>query len=115
LPWLHGAKPKDIAPLIFEASKKKKWTVAQALHNKGWITNIKMDVSLTMPHIQKYLSLWNRLLGVILHENNVDTIVWNLSTNGEYSLTSAYNAEFFTATLINFNKMVWKAWATPKG
>jgi hypothetical protein len=39
-PWLEGEKPKDIAPLIYEAFKEKKCTVAQALHNKGWVTNI---------------------------------------------------------------------------
>jgi hypothetical protein len=31
--WLNGEKPKDIASLIFEASKMKNCTVAQALHN----------------------------------------------------------------------------------
>jgi hypothetical protein len=60
-PWLYGEKPKDIAPLIYEAFKKKRCTMAQTLHNKGWVANIKMDASLTVPHIQKYFRLWNRL------------------------------------------------------
>jgi hypothetical protein len=33
LPWLNGMMPKDIAPLIFEASTRNKWKVNQALHN----------------------------------------------------------------------------------
>jgi hypothetical protein len=31
---------------------------------------------------------------------------WNLTPNGEYS---AYNAQFFGATVTTFNKLVWKA------
>jgi hypothetical protein len=58
--------------------------------------------------------LWNRLEGVHLHEENVDTISWNLTSNGEYSSASAYESQFFGATLTNFNKMAWKNWATPK-
>jgi hypothetical protein len=38
--WLNWDKPKGIAPLIFEASKRKNCTMAQALHNKGWVANI---------------------------------------------------------------------------
>ena len=30
-PWLLGCKPKDIAPLIFQASKRKRLTFRQAL------------------------------------------------------------------------------------
>jgi hypothetical protein len=115
-PWLEGEKPKDIAPLppIYEAFKKKKCTVAQALHNKGWVTNIKMDANLTVPHIHEYLRLWNRLEGVHFHGDNLDTISWNLTFNGEYSSASAYEAQFIGAMPTNFNKMVWKNWATPK-
>jgi hypothetical protein len=35
LPWLNGEKPKDIAPLIFEALRKKNCNVAQALQRLG--------------------------------------------------------------------------------
>jgi hypothetical protein len=113
-PWLEGKRPKDIAPLIYEVSKKKRCTVAQALVSKSWILNIKMDANLTVPHIREYIRLWGCLQNVILHEERVDSIVWNLTPNGEYSSASAYEAQFFGATLTNFNKMVWKAWATPK-
>jgi hypothetical protein len=113
-PWLEGDKPKDIAPLIFEISKKKKSTVAQALHCNSWIKSIKMDANLTVHHIHDYLRLWIRLQDVHLHVDRADSIVWSLTSNGQYSSASAYEAQFFGATLTNFNKMVWKAWATPK-
>jgi hypothetical protein len=52
-------KPKDLAPLIFEASTMKKWNVNQVLHNNEWIKKIKMDVVLTLAHIHEYIRLWS--------------------------------------------------------
>ena len=52
-PWLNGKSLKDIAPLIFDASTRKNWKVKQALHNNSWISKIKMDASLTIPHIDR--------------------------------------------------------------
>jgi hypothetical protein len=40
--WLNGKKPKDIAPLIYEASTRKKWKVKHALTNNAWIAKIKI-------------------------------------------------------------------------
>jgi hypothetical protein len=98
---------KGIAPLIFEASKRKNCTMAQALHNKGWVANIKMDTNFTVHHIHEYVRLWVRLQDVHLRqEDNEDAIVWNLTSNDEYSPASAYDAQFFIATLTRFNKIV---------
>jgi hypothetical protein len=36
--WHNGKMPKDIAPLIFEASTREKQSAKQALHNKAWIS-----------------------------------------------------------------------------
>jgi hypothetical protein len=113
-PWLNGKKPKDIAPLIYEASTRKKWSVKQATLDNAWVSKIRMDETLTIPHLHQYLQLWHELNGIQLREHEEDSIVWNLTPNGEYSTTSAYNAQFFGSTLTNMNKMVWKAWATPK-
>ena len=113
-PWLNGKKPKDIAPLIFEVSTRKKWTVKQALCNNAWISRIKLDAILTVQHIREYIELWVALREAPLREDIQDTIVWNLTSNGEYSTSSAYKAQFFGATSTNMNKLVWKAWAPPK-
>jgi hypothetical protein len=84
------------------------------LLNKWWISNIKTYATLAVPHIREYLRLWEHLGGVQLIEENADSIVWNLTSNGEYSSASAYEAQFFGATLTCFNKLVWKIWAPPK-
>jgi hypothetical protein len=106
--------PKDIAPLIFEASTRKKWKVNQALHNNEWIKKIKMDMELSLAHIHEYIRLWILLSDIHLVEDTNDSIIWNLTPSGEYSATSVYNAQFFVATQTNMNKLVWKVWAPPK-
>jgi hypothetical protein len=57
-------KPKDIAPLIFEVSTKKKWSGRQALHNIDWISKIKMDATISIQHIHEYIWLWELLNNV---------------------------------------------------
>jgi hypothetical protein len=37
--WINGMRPKDIAPLIFDLSKRKKCTVAKALEDNFWVSN----------------------------------------------------------------------------
>jgi hypothetical protein len=45
---LHDIKPCDIAPLIFKASKRKKWCAMQAMINDAWIGNNTLDEDFTM-------------------------------------------------------------------
>jgi hypothetical protein len=97
-----------------KASTRKKWKVKHALTNNAWIAKIKMDTNLTVHHIHEYIRLWVQLNAFQLIEGVQDSITWNLTSNGEYTTTSAYKAQFFGATLTDMNKMVWKVWAPPK-
>ena len=57
-PWLLGRKPKDIAPLIFEASSRKNWKVREALRNNAWILRIKPpSAAVSAEHIRQLFSL----------------------------------------------------------
>jgi hypothetical protein len=38
--WLGRKSPKDVAPKIFVLCKRKKWMMAQALHDNEWITKL---------------------------------------------------------------------------
>jgi hypothetical protein len=112
--WLNGRKPKDIAPVIYEASTRKKWKINHALLNNGWIAKNRMDISLSVQHIHEYILLWVQLNDIHLNDEANDYISWNLTPNGQYSTTSAYNAQFLAATHTTMNKLVWKAWAPTK-
>lgn len=46
--------------------------------------------------------------------NAEDEIVWQWTPNGEYSIQSAYNAQFIGHTKVTTFHLVWKAMAEPK-
>jgi hypothetical protein len=70
-PWLHGNKPKDIAPLIFSAYKTKKWSIKKAMDNDAWIGKININEAFSLNHATQYGVLWRQLSHVQL-ENGVE-------------------------------------------
>jgi mannosylglycoprotein endo-beta-mannosidase len=81
-PWLNGRAPKDIAPKIFESSKRKKCKVDQAIVNGAWIANITIDNTFSETHLAQFIELWLLVNGVQLHTGVEDSIVWKLTANG---------------------------------
>jgi hypothetical protein len=73
-PWLHGHAPIDIAPLIFESSKRKKYTVAQAISGSSWVRNISLETPLSPTHISKFVEIWSLVHNVQLNEDFVFVI-----------------------------------------
>ena len=43
--WIHGRRPKDIAPLLFAKTKKKKRSIADALFNNNWIRDLNTELA----------------------------------------------------------------------
>jgi hypothetical protein len=113
-PWVHGRKPKDIAPRIFDICKRKKWMVAQALHNDEWISKLSDSATISIEHLTEFVQLWDLIQRVHLEEGVDDDISWKLTTNGQYSMATAYKLQFFGLVESSLYKIVWKAWATPK-
>jgi hypothetical protein len=110
---LDGEKPKKIAPLIYMSSKRKNWNVKAALHNHECVTKIDGTTGFNYEHVVQCVKLWTKLERVHLAEDIEDGITWTLSANGQYSLASAYKAQFFGAISTNMNTMIWKVWAPP--
>uniref|UniRef100_A0A8I7BE29 Reverse transcriptase zinc-binding domain-containing protein n=1 Tax=Hordeum vulgare subsp. vulgare TaxID=112509 RepID=A0A8I7BE29_HORVV len=106
--------PKDIAPLIYEASMRKNWKVREALKDNAWILKIKPSINVSVEHISQFLALWILLNEVHFAELSEDDIIWKHTTSGHYSVASAYKAQFLGMVLSPMDKMVWKAWAPPK-
>ena len=84
-PWLLGRKPKDIAPLIFQASKRKRSTLRQALQGNAWMTHIKHATILSVTHIREFFSLWALVHDFHLDDHVQNDIVWKHADDGQYS------------------------------
>jgi hypothetical protein len=113
-PWLNNRKPIEVAPLIFEISKRKNWKVHQALRNNEWVKKIDLGKINNMDYLRQFVELWGLIESIQLRDGVEDDIVWRLTANGEYSSKSAYEIQFIGAIASNMNKLVWKAWAPPK-
>jgi hypothetical protein len=53
-PWLDGHKPKDIAPSIFNISKKKKLSVSKGLEQD--FSNLSFEGGIVVAHIRELSS-----------------------------------------------------------
>jgi hypothetical protein len=47
--WVQGRRPKDIALLLFDKTRKKRF-VADALHDNNWIRDLNLRVGFTTAH-----------------------------------------------------------------
>jgi hypothetical protein len=113
-PWLNGTRPIDIAPLIYESSKRKNWKVAQALDREAWIDKIDLQCGFTMDHFLQFVDLWTLLDTILLNPDSNDEITWKLTQDGNYTTKSAYEMQWFGLIYSPLDNMVWKAWAPPK-
>ena len=73
-PWVDGIHPKDIAPKIFDLSRKKRSSVRSSLTDNTWVRNIDTSQGLTFEHIEQFATLWEKLSNVILTPGVDDAI-----------------------------------------
>jgi hypothetical protein len=112
--WLDGQTTKDIAPLIFQASKRKNKKVNEALTGGKWIEDLRIQ-DFNMPeHFQEFVKLWTALQQATLIEYQRDEITWNLTASGSYTAKSAYRMQFEGMMAKPFQRLVWEPWAPPK-
>ena len=113
--WLDGKRIQDIAPLVFALVPKRRSsrrTVLEALTEEKWIEDIQGEIGTTA--LFQYLDLWDILNGVELNEKIPDKHIWRLSTSGQYTAKSAYDALFQGAIFFEPYERIWKSWAPAK-
>nr|BAD17239.1 cyst nematode resistance protein-like [Oryza sativa Japonica Group] len=87
------------------ASQANQWLLdLDLLGTTGWTTDL----------IDQLVGVWSVVQTIHLVEHEEDNITWKLTTHGEYTTTSAYNAQLLGITATNFNRLIWKAWAPHK-
>jgi hypothetical protein len=92
--WLLGESPKHNALTIYKLSKQKRRSVHDALADDGWIRDIDVLKINSVIHPAEFTQLWVNLRGVHLDPQQPDSIVWNGTKHGEYTMASSYAAHF---------------------
>ena len=105
--WLGGIIPKHIAPLIFKISKKKKWSIWEAITREAWILDIDFSEGLSVNHLEEFKKLWQLTSQLQLDDEVSDAITWKLTSSGVYSCSSANKAQFFGEIDSLMNNLVW--------
>ncbi|WVZ70115.1 hypothetical protein U9M48_018809 [Paspalum notatum var. saurae] len=110
--WLNASSVAELAPnlvMIVSNNARKQCTVAQALTNRRWATDIQG--SLTVQVLVEYLKIWEMVDGMSLQPDIADQRFWKFTRSSLYTSKSAYNAFFFGAIKFGPWKRVRKTWA----
>jgi hypothetical protein len=93
--WLNGRGVKDIAPAIYCLVPKRirnTRKVKEVVQNFRWVADFREALTATV--LMEYLELYQELEHVELHPDLTDEHIWQLSSTGQFSSKSAYNAMF---------------------
>jgi hypothetical protein len=110
--WLNGETLVVCFPLLHKHIRRKNRTVAQALTDNRWISDI--DRNLSHEIIVEYTKLWEMLEDIVLSDSQQDTIAWVQTADGAYSAKSAYAAHFIGRTKCESAAQICKTKAPPK-
>ena len=78
------------------------------------MNNINVPQGFEIDDIQQFVSLWEMVSEVNLHNDVPDTIAWKFTSDGAYSAKSAYKMQFEGIVSTSLDATVWQAWAPPK-
>jgi hypothetical protein len=111
-PWLDGAQPKDLAPSIYNISKKN-FSVSKGLEQKIWISNLSFEGGIVAAHITEFSNIWTKTQEIHLNDEP-DTITWKLTNDNAYSSAMAYLAQFYAPPTSFMIRTVWNNCPHPK-
>jgi hypothetical protein len=112
--WLHGCTIVSLAPLVVDCVPpqiRKKRTVAEALEDDRWVSDIQGGLSGV--GICEFLQLWDCIREFDLNDQE-DRHIWKLDASGSYSSKSAYRAYLFGCVTFEPWRRLWKSWAPNK-
>uniref|UniRef100_A0A0D9ZTM7 Reverse transcriptase zinc-binding domain-containing protein n=1 Tax=Oryza glumipatula TaxID=40148 RepID=A0A0D9ZTM7_9ORYZ len=95
----------------FIFSARSKLTVAQALSNHRWVRGLRGSLS-NVAMVQCF-QLWDELQLSNLSQEP-DTIRWKASSDGNFSVSSAYDLFFMARESCPYGELIWQAGAPSK-
>jgi hypothetical protein len=102
--WLSGQAPRQLAPLLFALAARKNLTVKEVLTNGRWMRGLQRINTETQ--LDQFVSLWSLIQTVTLTDDR-DSIAWNITADGKYSASSAYEVQFFGRLRQPHLEQVW--------
>jgi hypothetical protein len=109
--WINGVSPKELAPKMYKQARYKHRSMHHELQHFNWIKNLTSIDSEEL--LNEFLLLFHTLADRQLTEDR-DVIAWKWTASGEYTATSAYEAQFVGAFPRYRASSIWKARAEPR-
>jgi hypothetical protein len=80
--WLNGSAPALMFPGLFQHSRRKNRTVADAIYNENWIRDGMHNISPTL--LAEYVMLWTLIDAAVVDPEDVneDEIIWARTATG---------------------------------
>ena len=111
--WLLNRRSiATMAPALYSFVRDKGRPVREALHNRCWIRDITGGISLVA--IAQYLQVWDLVQETTLAPDSHDRLVWKLTSDGQFSVMSAYKRFFMGNTRFACSRPIWKSKAPPR-
>jgi hypothetical protein len=105
---------RQLAPTLsamIPAAAKRSQTVRQALQQRAWCRQI--NGRLSVPAISEYIALWHVIENVHLTDSP-DRLMWRWSSDGQFSVRSAYEALHLPSHAMPWSALVLETWAPLK-
>jgi hypothetical protein len=104
--WLQGKRPRDIAPLLFAKTMRKKRTVCSTMEDNNWVRDLNLRNGLTTELLTEFVALWSLVATTGLLQDQEDTIRWTQTSHGHYTTSK----EFLPTPEL---ASIWKVWGPP--
>jgi hypothetical protein len=113
--WITGRCVQDIAPLVLESvatRRKNSRTVADALLNNTWLSDIGPELSLD--GWAQCINLWEEIELVERDGSRPDRFAWIGAANGVYSAKDTYRLLCMGQEVFSMHDPIWNSFAPPK-
>ena len=82
-------------------------TVAAALRNNSWVSDIRGGLSVQA--LGEYLDLWDVIAGISLDPASRDEMIWKAAPDGVFSMRSTYSLFSAGRMKCPLGKIIWKS------
>jgi hypothetical protein len=109
--WVNGGSSALIFPDLFNHTRRQQRSVAEAMHNNTWISDLMHNPSTSL--LVNYMLLWILVDAAQFNPQDPieDEIVWTRSANDNYSAKMAYEMQFDGSLESSFPTQLWNMWA----